>query len=67
MDNSIKDLSVGEKFKAHIETTGFTLEFIAIQLNISRSHLSRILNNKREISKNLQNKLNAFLNTDFSL
>lgn len=56
---------IREKFKTHIETNNLKSTEIAAFANISRSHLSRILNGKREISKGLIIKLNAILNTDY--
>lgn len=56
---------IREKFKTHIELNNLKSMEIAASANISRSHLSRILNCKREISKGLKNKLNSILNTDY--
>lgn len=54
-----------KKFKEHIEINNLKPTDLADLANISRSHLSRILNGKREISKGLIAKLNNILNTNY--
>ena len=53
------------KFKSHLEKHPKTLESIGLYINISRSHLSRVLNGERPMLDSLRIKLNACLGTNF--
>lgn len=56
---------IREKFKSHIELNNLKPIDLASEANISRSHLSRILNGERPMSERLRATLNSILNTDY--
>lgn len=59
------DIPVYTKFATHLENSGILPIKVAADLNISRSHLSRVLAGKRELSESLRAKLNTYLSTEF--
>jgi transcriptional regulator with XRE-family HTH domain len=55
------EIPVWKKFSELIEKLNITSISIANRLQISRSHLSRVLSGKRELSEQLRQKLNEIL------
>jgi len=56
---------IAKKFKEYIEINNLKPIDLATSMNISRSHLSRILNGERLMSERLRAKLNDKLNTNY--
>ena len=54
-----------QKFNQHIRNQNIIRFKMAEDLGLHHSHIYRVLNNKRELSNNLRQKLNEYLGTDF--
>lgn len=56
---------INEHFSDFIQENRIKPAHIAKKLEVSRTHLSLILNKRRQISDSLRIRLNDFLGTDF--
>jgi len=63
MENKIVKLH--KLLSAHIDKNNISRTEIANDLNISRSHLHRLLSGERDISASFLNKINTYLDTNF--
>ena len=61
-DFSIK---LHQLFSEYIDNNKVSKQKMAESINISRSHLHRMLKGERPIIDSIRTKLNAYLNTDF--
>jgi plasmid maintenance system antidote protein VapI len=63
--NTKSEIPLHEKFANHIKNCELTYISIATELDLSRSHLGRVLSGKRELSESLRAKLNAYFDTSY--
>lgn len=63
--NTKTNIPLHEKFADHIKKHDLTYIYIAKELNLSRSHIGKVLGGNREFSQSLRDKLNAYLNTNY--
>ena len=61
--DKLSDAIIAKKFKFHIEYHKVSKTEMASHLNISRSHLHRMLSGERPITDSTRNKMNAYLDT----
>lgn len=57
--------TIQEKYLLHLANNSISINSVAISIDVTRSHLWKVLHGKREISESIINKLNAHLDTDF--
>lgn len=61
----LQPVKLHELLSQHIDNNNISRTEIANDLNISRSHLHRLLSGERPISVSFLNKISTYLNTDF--